>query len=172
MSQKIQATLPDPAAHQLHQLAAGVGEAPATLAGHMLRQAIAHASQQGHVKPTRHTPIITAAGPDDRPDWLQPYGGDPEWRATMWGEIVALHARYPRHLSHLKDGWWNDDSHTETLCALATWRAQLDDAAEDPREELAFQTQLHDYAQTLRGEGGSVSKTWKPEAPPNEWAAP
>jgi hypothetical protein len=43
--------------------------------------------------------------------------------------------------------------------------------AVDPREELAFQVQLQDYARTLHGEGGSISKTWKPEAPPDEWAA-
>jgi hypothetical protein len=89
----------------------------------------------------------------------------------MWGAIVALHARYPRHLEHLKDDWWTDDSHTETLCALAVWRAEIDDAGQDPREELAFQTHLAHYAHTLRQQGGGVAKAWTPGAPPREWAA-
>jgi hypothetical protein len=87
----------------------------------------------------------------------------------MWGAIVALHGRYPRALSVLKDEWWNDDSHIETLCALAVWRAEIDDTGQDPREELAFQTQLADYSHTLRQEGGGVTKAWKPGVPPAEW---
>jgi len=88
----------------------------------------------------------------------------------MWGAVVALHGRYPRHLAALKDEWWTDESHTETLCALAVWRAELDDTGQDPREELAFQTQLADYAQVLRQQGGGVTKAWKPGAPPEMWA--
>jgi hypothetical protein len=89
----------------------------------------------------------------------------------MWGAIVALHGRYVRHLEHLRDGWWTYESHTETLCALATWRAEIDDAGQDPREELAFQAQLAEYSDSLRQEGGGVTKAWKPGAPPDEWAA-
>ncbi len=88
----------------------------------------------------------------------------------MWGQIVALHGRYPRALAHLKDDWWNDEPHTEMLCALAIWRSELDDAGIDPRDELAFHTQLTDYAHALRQEGGGVTKAWKPGAPPEEWA--
>jgi hypothetical protein len=97
-----------------------------------------------------------------------------EWRlrvGEMWGQIVALHGRYPRALANLKDQWWTDEQHTEMLCALATWRAEIDDAGLDPRDELAFQTQLNDYAHTLHQEGGGVTKTWTPGAPPNEWAS-
>ena len=61
------------------------------------------------------------------------------------------------------------EQHTEMLCALATWRSELDDTGIDPRDELAFQTQLNDYAHTLRQEGGGVTKTWTPGAPPYEW---
>jgi hypothetical protein len=53
----------------------------------------------------------------------------------MWGAVVALHGRYPTQLKALKDKWWKDDSQTETLCALAVWRAELDDAGQDPRDE-------------------------------------
>ena len=87
----------------------------------------------------------------------------------MWGAIVALHGRYPRLLEALKEGWWRDEVHTEILCALAVWRGEIDDAGENPREELAFHRQLADYAQTLRQQGGGVSKAWKPGAPPPEW---
>jgi hypothetical protein len=97
--------------------------------------------------------------------------GDPTWRLQMWGAIVALHGRYPRALANLKDDWWTDQQHTEMLCALATWRTELDDAGLDPRDELAFQTQLNDYAHTLQREGGGVTKTWTPGAPPDEWAS-
>jgi hypothetical protein len=37
----------------------------------------------------------------------------------MWGQVVVLHGRYPRQLQDVKNGWWTDDSQTETLCALA-----------------------------------------------------
>jgi hypothetical protein len=39
----------------------------------------------------------------------------------------------------------------------------------DPRNELAFQTQLNDYAQTLRNKGGGVTKAWTPGPAPPEW---
>jgi len=95
---------------------------------------------------------------------------DGEWRQQMWGQVVALHGRYPLQLQALKDEWWTDESQTETLCALALWRAELDDTGQDPREELAFQNQLVDYTQLLRQQGGGVTKAWKPGAPPAEWA--
>ncbi|HXB64637.1 MAG TPA: hypothetical protein VNV42_07155 [Solirubrobacteraceae bacterium] len=87
----------------------------------------------------------------------------------MWVAIVALHGRYPHALAYLKEEWWTDDAHTETLCALAIWRVEIDDAGIDPREELAFHHQLADYAQTLRQESGGVTKAWKPGAPPEDW---
>jgi hypothetical protein len=95
----------------------------------------------------------------------------PDWRQQMWGQIVALHGRYPTHLANLKDKWWTDESTTETLCALAVWRAEIDDTGQDPRDELVFQTQLGNYAQYLRQQGGGVTKAWTPGAPPPEWAA-
>jgi hypothetical protein len=170
MSQRLQIVLPDPVAAQLRELAAGAGEPLATLAGQMVRGGVAHAANDGKVRALKPPPV-SVGRPDSRAPWLEPYGGDPAWRQEMWGAIVALHGRYPRCLEHLKDGWWNDDAHTETLCALAVWRAEIDDAGQDPREELAFQAQLADYAQTLRQQGGGVAKTWRPGAPPQEWTA-
>jgi ATP-dependent exoDNAse (exonuclease V) alpha subunit len=48
--------------------------------------------------------------------------------------------------------------------------SRITPSAEDPREELAFQHQLADYAQQLRQQGGGVTKAWKPDATPAEWA--
>jgi hypothetical protein len=75
---------------------------------------------------------------DRHAPWIEPIMGDPEWKARMWGSIVALHGRYPRALEHLKNGWWNEASHVETLCALVVWRDWIDQEADDPRYELRF----------------------------------
>lgn len=61
---------------------------------------------------------------------------------------------------------------TETLCALAVWRATIDEMGRDPREELAFQHQLSDYAHTLRQQGAGAAQTWKPGPPPEDWSSP
>jgi hypothetical protein len=171
MSQRLQIVLPDPVAAQLHELAAGAGERPSTLAGLIVRSGVAAAAKDGKVRPLRSPPVLLDGNTGVRAPWLEPYGGDPAWRSEMWGAIVALHGRYPRHLAALKDEWWTDESQTETLCALAVWRAELDDSGTDPREELTFQTQLADYALLLRQEGGGVTKAWKPGAPPETWVA-
>jgi hypothetical protein len=160
MSHKLQIVLPDPVLQQLHELAANAGERPATIAGQLMRNVIALAAEDGKVRPLKPTqPVLVARQGTKRAPWLEPYGGDQDWRTEMWGQIVALHGRYPRALSALKEGWWTDDAQTETLCALVIWRAELDDAGIDPRDELAFQTQLSDYSHVLRHEGGGVTKT-------------
>lgn len=82
---------------------------------------------------------------------------------------ALVYGRYPRQLAYLREGWWKDSSHVETLCALIVWRDWIDVAAEDPRHELAFQAQLTDFSQQLRQEGGSVTTAWKPGAAPPEW---
>jgi len=169
MSHRLQVVLPDPIATQLHELAAGAGEPPSTLAGQMVRNGVAAASDDGKVRPLRPPPMPAGHRGAERARWLEPYGGDLAWSDEIWGAIVALHGRYPRHLEALKDQWWTDDAHTETLCALAVWRAEIDDAGQDPREELAFQTQLSDYSQMLRQQGGGVTRAWKPGAPPAGW---
>jgi len=168
MSTRIQVVLPDPVAAQLREIAASTDQRQATLASQFVSHGIAQAAKDGKVRPLKQAPVIVA-GEGDRARWLEPYGGDPDWRKTMWGAVVALHGRYPRALAHLKDNWWTDEAHTETLCALATWRSELDDTGTDPRDELAFQTQLTDYAHTLRTEGAGVTTTWTPGPAPPEW---
>jgi hypothetical protein len=170
MSQRVQVVLPDPAAEQLRELAAGTDTPPSTLASQMLRNELALAASDGKVRPLRAAPaIVGSAG--ERPPWLEPYGGDSDWRRQMWGAVVALHGRYPEELEPLKDRWWTRSSQTETLCALAVWRDELDNGAPDPREELAFQNQLVDFSDLLRRQGGGVSKAWKPGGLPPEWEA-
>jgi hypothetical protein len=163
--------LPDPIATQLFALACAVGDPPSTLAGQMVRSGVASAARAGTFSAIRAPPRTTAKAQEQRAPWLAPYGGDHRWSRDMWGAIVALHGRYPGHLEALKDGWWMDEAHAETLCALVLWRAAIDDDGEDPREELAFQAQLGNYAQTLRQQGGGVAKAWTPGAPPPDWSA-
>jgi hypothetical protein len=172
VSRRLQIVVPDPVAEQLNELAGASGQPPSTLAGQMVRSEVAAAAKDGRIRPLRSTvPALADRARGGRPQWLQPPGGDRDWRAQMWGAVVTLHGRYPRLLGTLKDEWWTDTAHTETLCALAVWRAEIDDAGDDPREELAFHAQLADYAQVLRQQGGGVAKAWKPGAPPDEWAA-
>jgi hypothetical protein len=170
MSQRIQIVLPDPVAQQLRELAAGADTPPSTLAAQIVSGGVALAAKDGKVRPLRPAPALVGGNGSERAPWLEPYGGDADWRQQMWGAVVALHGRYPTQLEALKDKWWKDDSQTETLCALAVWRAELDDAGQDPRDELAFQSQLADYSQLLSRQGGGVTKAWKPGAPPPEWA--
>jgi hypothetical protein len=170
MSVRFQVTLPDPLAEQLLQLAASRGEPPSSVAALFVRSGIDAAVRDGLAGRVRSAAAsIPRQEAPDRPQWLEPYGGEPGWRREMWGAVVALYARYPRHLEALKEGWWLDDAHTEILCALAVWRAQIDDGAENPREELAFQVQLDNYASVLRQQGGGVATAWKPGAPPSDW---
>jgi hypothetical protein len=169
MSSRLQLVLPDPVASQLHELAAGAQEATATVAAQMLRGAVAEAADAGRVRPLR--PAMPAPPPrrSTRARWLEPYGGDRDWSVEMWAAIVELHGRYPRQLENVQEGWWLDEAHTETLCALAVWRAEIDDSGDDPREELTFQSHLAHYAGVLRGQGGGVDAAWVPSAPPAHW---
>lgn len=72
---------------------------------------------------------------------------------------------FPREPAHLKDGWWEDSSHVETLCALVVWRDWIDQVADDPWHELAFHVQLGDYSRNFakravasRGHGCQVRR--------------
>ena len=169
MSQRLQIVLPDPLVAQLQQLSAGAGEPPSTVAGQLVRTGIALAAEDGKVRTPKPAPILVDHPGTERAPWLEPYGGDLDWRTQTWGAIVALHGRYPKALGGLQEEWWTDDSQTETLSALATWRAEIDDTGQDPREELAFQNQLADYSQTLQRQGGGVTKAWTPGPPPPQW---
>ncbi|MFI4990918.1 MAG: hypothetical protein ACHQHO_08430 [Solirubrobacterales bacterium] len=170
-SRRFQIVLPGPVAVELEALAQGADEPPSTLSAQFVRGGVAEASDAGKVRPLKHAPVIARPAPRaERAHWLEPWGGDAAWRADMWGQIVALHGRYPRALASLKQGWCNEEEHVEELGALAAWRAQLDDAGVYPREELIFRSHLLDYSAQLRQEGGGVARAWKPGPPPDDWA--
>src|ERR1700678_2685130 len=134
MSRRLKITLPDTLASQLDELAANIGEPAARLAGQMVRHGIAEAAASGQVHQPRVRPAAVPLGASEeeesgrRAPWLEPYGGDAEWRSWMWGGIVALHGRYPTSLGEMKEGWWKSEAHVETLCALVVWRQWIDDA--------------------------------------------
>jgi hypothetical protein len=174
-SRRIKVTLPESLAQKLDKLANRAGEPPAKIAGHMIRQAVseAEADESAHrERADDHTRHDDTQPPkrNGRPPWLEPYGRSREWRGLMWAAIVGLHTRYPDAFSLLKEGWWRNATHLETLSALAVWRQWIDDAGGDPREELAFQAQLANYGHTLRQAGGSITRAWQPGAPPVEWS--
>jgi hypothetical protein len=171
MSRKYQVTLPGPVSEQLEQLAAGAEQPPSTLAGQFVQSEVARAAADGRVSPLhRPPPTAGAVAGGERSRWLEPYGGNADWRADMWGQLVALHGRFPKALGGLQEGWFAENELLETMCALAVWRAELDDADGDPREELAFQLQLRELAHVLRQAGGGVTKAWKPGALPVDWS--
>ena len=122
------------------RLAAAADTPPSTLAAQMVQTGVALAAKDGKVRPLRPAPALVGGNCSERAPWLEPYGGDADWRQQMWGAVVALHGRYPTQLQALKDKWWKDDSQTETLCALAAWRAELDDAGQDPRDSSPSRT--------------------------------
>ncbi len=164
MSSRIKITLSDDIAARLDEMAAASGQPVARVAGQMVRDGlgkIAAAARDGSAPADE--PTI------DRAPWLEPYGGDREWRRFMWGSILALCGRYPDELKGLKQGWWTDESQVETLCALAYWRQMLDDRGRDPREELDFQLNVVEFGRRLKQAGGGVTKEWKPGAAPDEW---
>ena len=169
-SRYIKVALAEQYAAELDALAASTGEPVATLANRLIRYALSQAVRDGRVREPKLAPQAAHRAQGGRARWLEPYGGDADWRAAMWGQIVALHGRFPQYLSHLKDKWWKHEAHTDALCALATWRADIDDAGTDPREELSFLTAIIDFGNLLRQEGGGVTKAWEPGAPPREWA--
>jgi hypothetical protein len=172
MSRKFSIVLPDPADQHLRELAAATDQAFASLASQMVQNEVAAAAENGHVRPQRQAPAIVRHKGEQRAPWLEPYGGDPNWRNTMWVAVVALHGRYPRHLQYLKDQWWTDDATTEALCALAAWRQEIDDTGQDPRDELTFHHQLTDYSDTLRKQGSGITEAWKPATAPDAWLSP
>jgi hypothetical protein len=171
MSRRMKITLPDPLMTQLRALAANNGEPVSRVAARMVCDGLAdrHAVHGNHENTSTPMVLDDDSDFDRHAPWIEPIMGDPQWKVRMWGSIVALHGRYPRALAHLKDGWWTEASRVETLCALVVWRDWIDQEADDPRYELAFQAQLADYGRELQQEGGGVTRAWRPGAPPDEW---
>lgn len=86
------------------------------------------------------------------------------------GAIVALYERYPRVLARLEHEWYEYSERVEMLAALAVWRANIDAAAEDPREELAFQVARIQLGHILDN-APSLERRFKPDTSmPVRWA--
>ena len=101
MSQRRQIVLPDPVDLQLRELAAGADTPPSTLAAQLVQAGVALAAKDGKVRSLRPAPVLVGGNGSERAPWLEPYGGDSEWRQQMWGALVALHGRYPTQLAAL-----------------------------------------------------------------------
>jgi hypothetical protein len=80
MSRRRQIVLPDPVDLQLRELAAGADTPPSTLAAQMVQAGVAQAVKDGKVQPLRPAPALVGGSDSERAPWLQPYGGDSEWR--------------------------------------------------------------------------------------------
>lgn len=162
--------LPDPAYETLAARAQAGGEPLASTASGLLRTVL----EDHDAEPAKR---LRASRPESRtrrpshasgPPWL-PSEQDPNWAEQMWAAILALHARYPRALAKLEHDWYEHSERAETLAALATWRTNIDAAAEDPREELAFQNALQQLARTLDQTQG-LGRPFKAETPmPPAW---
>jgi hypothetical protein len=87
----------------------------------------------------------------------------------MWGPIVAPTRPLPEGSGTSEGRLVGECGHVETLCALVICRDWIDQEADDPRYELAFQAQLADYRRELRQEGGGVARAWRPGRAPDEW---
>jgi hypothetical protein len=97
------------------------------------------------------------------PPWL-PSETDPHWPENTWGAIIALCRRYPDALAKLEHDWHKRPERVEVLAALATWRASIDAAAEDPREELSFHNALQQLTRSL-GHASGLGTPFDADAP-------
>jgi hypothetical protein len=154
----------------LEQRAQEAGEPLASTAAGLLRTVL----QEGDMGATarrarlRTRPTTRSAATAPGAPWIAP-GDDPDWHKNTWGAIVALHKRYPRALARLEHDWYEHPEREETLAALATWRANIDTSAEDPREELAFHNALQQLARLLDQTPGTGRPFKAGTTMPVEW---
>lgn len=127
----------------LVQLAHEAGEAVATVAGRLVRAALADHGAQLDTPPARRAgpPRARSAKRCTAPAADVPADG-----------IDALRARYPRELRHLPADVDGDAYLAEQTAAFIAWRARLDAAGTDadPREVLAFGYELDSFAARLQ----------------------
>jgi hypothetical protein len=142
--------LPDPAYAALEERALAGGEPLASTASGLLRTVLEDPEARPAKRPRAERPAPRTRCPSGTsgPPWL-PVEEDENWAQSTWAAIVALHKRYPRALAKLEHDWYEHPERTETLAALAVWRANIDSASEDPCEELAFQNALQQLARQL-----------------------
>jgi len=152
---RLSVRLPDPAHQRLQQHARRSG-LPVARAATDLLCATLESDNPPVTTPTTRTarrttsqrPAGTAPAGLSPPPWLPP-GPDPQWEQNTKAAIAALCRRYPDALAKLERDWHKRPERVEVLAALATWRAGIDAAAEDPREELSFHNALQQLTRTL-----------------------
>ncbi|WP_354697335.1 hypothetical protein DSM112329_02958 [Paraconexibacter sp. AEG42_29] len=78
--------------------------------------------------------------------WLQRDRGS-EWLQEIWDIAQQLREWYPDLHDATRDDWHSDRFSRDGVFALAIWRKQLDEAAEnDPRLELQWLAALRDFS--------------------------
>ena len=95
MSQRVQVVLSDPVATQLRELAAGADTPHSTLAAQFVGNEIARAIKNGHVRPLHSAPVLAEGNSGERARWLEPYGGDAEWRSRCGARSSRCTAATP-----------------------------------------------------------------------------
>ena len=167
MSYRVRITVPNGTGHDLSQIARRTGQPSSHVAADLLRGAVDRA--MGPKARVESPPVPTPAHDASAP-WLEPRGETARRRrGELWDAVLALHKRYPDELANLEADWWRRPVRVEVLGALASWRSALDTGGRDPREELAFHTQLMAYGQILDQSPGLDGDLSDDATPPAEW---
>ena len=169
MSYRLQVTVPDDLADELERRGRAGGQPASRVAAQLLVLAV----NGGADRPRPPAPRDDRDGgrhvQQEPPVWLDPPdpGDRQSWRSQLWAAVLALHRRYEDALANLPADWWRNAALTEVLGALAAWRSTIDGCGADPREELAFHTQLIAFGRLVdERAGGDV---FRESAPPPAW---
>ena len=170
MSYRLQVTVPDDLADELERRGRAGGQPASRVAAQLLVLAVNGGTNHRRKTSAREDRDEGRHVVHRPPAWLLPPNRQDReaWRRELWTAVLALHHRYPDALSSLPADWWQDPALTEVLGALVTWRSIIDVHGSDPREELAFHTQLIAFGQLLDqrpGGGGAFGDS----LPPADW---
>jgi hypothetical protein len=170
VSYRLQVTVPDDLADELERRGRAGGQPASRVAAQLLGLAVSGGIDHRRRTPPREVRDEGSHVAQRPPAWLVPPSRlhrEP-WRRELWTAVLALHQRYGDALSNLPADWWRDPALTEVLGALVTWRAIIDVHGSDPREELAFHTQLIAFGQLLDQRPGG-SDVFNESGPSAEW---
>ena len=164
ISSRIKITLPDDAAVRLGEMAAAAGEPVARVAGQMVRDGLAGITAAARANGTAPLDELPVA----RAPWLEPYGGDREWRQLTWGAIIALYGRsrpvggaQSRLVGRRRDG--------RAALRLLPLAADARRRRHRPASRAGLPVQSHRVRRQLKEAGGGVTREWKPGPAPDEW---
>lgn len=169
MSYRLQITVPDDLADELERRGRVGGQPASRVAVQLLVLAVNGGAAHRQRPAAREDRDAGRHVHRPAPGWLVPPDRRERqsWRSQLWAAVLALHRRYGDALANLPGDWWRDAALTELLGALVAWRSTIDVCGNDPREELAFHTQLIAFGRLLdERPGGDVLRE---SAPPPEW---